>query len=90
MAFFQQPPRALQALNQKIKGFPSFLDKRGVHMVGSYAPVGFGTGWNPSENRPPGVLIVETDDEADLAEVNTYYAGFMMFSFNRYNPVARP
>lgn len=81
-----QPPLHFQ---EKLRGFPAFLESRGVELVASYTPVGFGNGTNPAEGRPPGILVIETENEADLAAVNAYYFGYVTFSFYRYNQLER-
>ena len=74
---------------ETLRGFPAFLESRGVELVASHTPVGFGTGANPARGRPPGVLVIETDDEEDLAAINAYYFGYVTFSFYRYNQLER-
>ena len=80
------PPERFQ---RKLRGFPAFLQSRGVDLVASYTPIGFGTGTNPARGRPPGVLIIQTENEDDLAAVNAYYFGYVTFSFSRYNALDR-
>jgi hypothetical protein len=78
-----------ERFQERLRGFPAFLESRGVELTASYTPVGFGTGANPSQGRPPGLLIVETDSEEDLAAINAYYFGYVTFSFYRYNRLER-
>ena len=75
-------------LAERIRGFPAFLESRGVRLLGSYTPVGQGL---PSGNpaSQPGVQIIETDNEEDLGAITQYYAGYLHFTFHRYNSVAR-
>ena len=82
-------PPLPQGFQEKLRGFPDFLESRGVELIASYTPVGFGTGNNPAQGRPPGVLIIQTDNEEDLAAVNAYYFGYVTFSFYRYNSLDR-
>ena len=73
--------------SDKVRGFPAFLESRGVRLIGAYGSVGF-SGLRPED--PPGVTIIETDDDADLGAIANYYAPYLTYSFYRYNPVARP
>ena len=74
-------------LTEKVRGFPAFLELQGVKLLGSYAAVGL----PPTEpTNPPGVTMIETDNEAALAAINNYYAPYVVFSFHRYNQVQRP
>lgn len=82
-------PQWSERFQEKLQGFPAFLESRGVELTASYTPVGFGTGANPAQGRPPGVIIMETDSEEDLAAINAYYFGYITFSFYRYNRLER-
>ena len=81
-----QPGGADPRMGAKVRGFPAFLQERGVRLVASYDPVGFPFS-GPVD--PPGVTIIETDDDANLRAINQYYAPFLTFQFHRYNPVER-
>lgn len=77
-------------MQEKVRGFPAFLESRGVKLIGSYAPVGSGAGTQAHPTSSPGVTLIETDNEADLMAITQYYGPFLVWSFHRYKPVARP
>lgn len=58
------------------------LDKlpASCHLLGSYTPLG-GAGAVLSDPGPPSVMIVETDNPADLGFISQYYAGYLMFQW---------
>lgn len=73
--------------SDKIRGFPAFLESRGIRLIGSYGSVGF-SGLRPED--PPGVTIIETQNDEDLGAIANYYNPYLAYSFYRYNSVARP
>ena len=74
---------ATPGLADKSQGFPAFLKSRsGLKVIGSYGPVGFVAG---CPDVPPGIFIIDTNNEADLGAINVYWAPYTVFSFYRYN-----
>ncbi|MBH41996.1 MAG: hypothetical protein CL787_00465 [Chloroflexi bacterium] len=69
-------------LNEIASGFPAFLEKKGIKLIGRYNPVGSGA--HHSGNHP-GILIIDTDNDQDLNAIMNYYTPFIDISFRRYN-----
>ena len=64
--------------------FPGVLESIGVKLIGSYVPVG------QPLNETPGIMIIETDDPANLQQIMFYYMPYLTYSFSLYQPVPRP
>ena len=71
-------------LQVKVREFPGFLESIGVKLIGSYVPVG------QPLNETPGIMIIETDDPANLQQIMFYYMPYLTYSFSLYQPVPRP
>ena len=66
-------------LNEVASGFREFLEKKGVKLIARYNPVGRAIG------DPPGLLVIDTDNDQDLNAIKNYYTPFLDIHFYRYN-----
>lgn len=86
------PPQAGQGFSpqmaQKVRELPSVLPQ-GCKLIGSYARTGYQSAGVPEEHQLPGIIIVETDNPADLAAFNTHYLGYLSCAWYPYTPVTR-
>ena len=69
-------------LKEIADGFPEFLKKKGIKLIGRYNPVGLSA---YEDSSPPGILIIDTENDQDLNSIKNYYTPFIEISFFRYN-----
>lgn len=67
------------AFRAKIRGFPASFTPT-CKMIGSWAIDGL---------QAPSVLVVEAESYADLARINEYYAGWLVFDWHPTGGVKR-
>ena len=73
--------------SDKVRGFPAFLESRGVRLIGAYGSVGF-SGLRPED--PPGVTIIETDNDGDLGAIPNYYTPYLTYSLRTPSTAITP
>jgi hypothetical protein len=64
-------------MQQRVRELPEKLPA-GCTILGAYAPM---AGPVFSDTAPPGVLVVDTNNTADLTFINQHYAGFLVFQW---------
>lgn len=64
-------------MQQRVRELPDKLPA-GCTILGAYSPM---AGAVFSDAPPPGVIVIETSNTADLMLINQHYAGFLVFQW---------
>jgi hypothetical protein len=66
-------------LTERVRGLMDALPD-GCRLVNAYAPTGAGA--VVGEQGFPGVMVIETENAADLAAISTHYGGYLSFQWS--------
>jgi hypothetical protein len=71
-------------MQQKVRELPEKLPS-GCKILGAFAPIQSGA--VIGDNALPGVLVIDTENSADLTFINQHYAGYLIFQWTPANVV---
>lgn len=71
-------------MQQKVRDLPEKLPA-GCKILGAFAPIQSGA--VIAETALPGIIVIETQNSADLTFINQHYAGYLIFQWTPANVV---